>query len=128
MHDIFSDATFGPTLAELARLSLPQSLKEDADGLREGCLLLSEFGYEIAISELAGLRAEKALTQKFRAPQTLSVLSTAHDLLTRVDVAARPVAHVPPEQLAQLADAMEEVRPIAGRASAAQDDELDDAV
>lgn len=128
VHDIFSDATFRPTLETLARLGLPQTLSDDADELRRASLVLAEFGHEIAISEVTGFRAEKALTQRFRAPQTLAVLSAAHELLTRVDAAARPVAHVPPPLLAEIAEAVAEVTPLASAAQSGATDELDDEI
>lgn len=79
------------------------------------------------MAEVAGLRNEKKLTQKFRAPQTLAVLTAAHALLVSVDAAARPSAHVPPASIAELSQAIDEVQPMAGSAQAV-DDELDDEI
>ena len=100
----------------------------DADPLRKQALLLSEFAHETALAELGGLRKEPKVTQRFRAPQTLAVLRAADKLMRDVDAAARPAAHVSPEELAALADAIAEVEPMAGSAQAADDDELDDEI
>ena len=108
--------------------ALPQELRADADALRKRALLLAEFAHEVALAELHGLRKESKVTQRFRAPQTLAVLRSADRLMRDVDAAARPAAHVSPEELAALADAIAEVEPMAGSAQAADDDELDDEI
>ena len=46
---------------------------------------------------------------------------------TRVDAAARPTAHVPPEQLAFVRDSIAEVTPMLPSGEA-EDDELDDEI
>ena len=126
IHDIFSDGAFAATLKEAATLGVPQNLQEDADALRKQALLLAEFAHELALAELAGLRSEKKLTQKFRAPQTLAVLTSADSLMRNVDAAARPAAHVPSEQISEISEAIAEVQPMVGSGAAADDDELDD--
>lgn len=128
IHDIFSDGSFKATLAELSRLGLPQGLDADADVLRKQALLLAEFAHELAHAEISGLRKESKVTQRFRAPQTLAVLTSADQLMRAVDAAARPAAHVEPERLASLAAAIEEVQPMAGSAQGVEDDELDDEI
>lgn len=90
---------------------------------------LAEFCHELAHAEHKGLRNEKKLTQKFRAPQTLAVLTAAEALVRAVDTSARPAAHVPPDDLASLCAAIEECRPMAGAAQAeGLDEELDDEI
>ena len=128
IRDIFSDGAFKTVTAEMSRLGLPHSLDADADSLKRQALLLAEFAHQLAHSELNGLRKESKVTQRFRAPQTLAVLTQADQLMRAVDAAVRPTAHVPPEDLASLADAIGEVTPMAGSAQAADDDELDDEI
>ena len=124
--DIFGDSSFGAAVAEMARRRVPEQLQADADALRRAALPLAELAHEIATKELSGLRAERKLTQKFRAPQTLAVLEAAEHLVRGVHGAAQPVASVPPEQLQQLVEGVAEVRPMV--AEAADDDELDDEI
>ena len=127
--DIFSDSSYRSAIAHMERLGVPQQLQKDADALRTQLLLLSEFAREVAQKELAGLRSEKKLTQRFRAPQTLGVLSAAEQLMRAVDTAARPTAYVEPDDLAALGEAILEVRPMAGSAAAGEaDEELDDEI
>jgi hypothetical protein len=90
--------------------------------------VLAEFASEIAKAELAGLRAEKKLTQRFRAPQTLQILSSAHKLLLDVDALAKPTAQVERDELTILADAIEEVQPLTGTTQADAEDEFDDEI
>ena len=94
IHDIFSDSGFRSTLMEMERLGVPQQLQEESDELRKQALLLAEFAHELGTAELAGLRSESKLTQRFRAPQTLAVLTSAEQLMRSVDTAARPASHV----------------------------------
>ena len=82
---------------------------------------------ELAKAELAGLHAEKKLTQRFRAPQTLAILSAAHTLLGDVHAAAQPTAGVEDDERASLLDAIEEVRPMVEGVQG-EDDELDDEI
>lgn len=126
--DIFNDASFSSSLREMERLAVPQRLDADANDVRCQSVLLAEFAHEIAQKELAGLHAEKKLTQRFRAPQTLAVLSAAATLMRAVDAAARPAAHVNLDHLAELESGIEEVRPMAGSAQLQDDDELDDEI
>ena len=128
IQDIFGDGAFKSTIAEMARLNLPQDLDEEAHALRRQALLLAEFAAEIARAELSGLRKEGKVTQRFRAPQTLAILTAADQLIRAVDSAARPSAHVAAEDLNELAEAIAEVQPMAGSVQAADDDELDDEI
>lgn len=130
ISDIFSDASFKSAVRDMERYGVPQQLDTDAAELRKQSLLLAEFAHELAHKELTGLRNEKKLTQKFRAPQTLAILTAAEQLVRSVDTASRPAAHVPPDDLASLCKAIEEVQPLAGSAGggAAEDDELDDEI
>lgn len=125
--DIFGDPAFKHTVSEMRRLGVPEALDADAAAARTSALQLAELGHEIAISELAGFRAEKKLTQKFRAPQTLAVMLVADQLLRDVDSASRPSAAVPAALLAELAEGIEEVRPLVGSGEE-EDDELDDEI
>ena len=127
MADIFGDKSFKSSLAEMRRLEVPQELEADSDELRRALIELADFGGELAKAELAGLHAEKKLTQRFRAPQTLSILSAAHKLLGDVHVAAQPTAAVEEDELQTLVHAIEEVRPMVGGAQG-EDDELDDEI
>ena len=79
------------------------------------------------MAELAGLRAESALTRKFRAPQTLGVLTAAAQLLREVDASVRPTVRAEPGQLQQLLDWIVEVEPLCCAHSAVAE-ELDDAI
>ena len=110
----------------MARLGVPQALHEDANGLRTQALLLAEFAHELAHAELAGWRKEGKTTQKFRSPQTLAILTNADTLMRAVDTVARPAAHVPSEQLTEIAEAIEELRASAPPPTA--DEELDDEI
>lgn len=83
---------------------------------------------QLARAELVGLRAEKKLTQRFRAPQTHGVLTAAHKLLVAVDALAQPAGRVDPEELSTLSEALEEVAPMLGSAKEDVDDELDDEI
>ena len=126
--DIFGDTGFGAATAQMAALGVPHALHADADALRASTVQLAEVAHELAVAELAGLKKEGKVTQRFRAPQTLAVLRAADKLMRDVDAAARPAAHVSPDELAALADAIAEVEPMAGSAQAADDDELDDEI
>ncbi|KAL3897670.1 MAG: hypothetical protein SGPRY_013005 [Prymnesium sp.] len=88
------------------------ALHQDAAAARTSALELADLGYQIASSELVGLRAEKKLTQKFRAPQSLAVITAASQLLAEVDAAVRPSAIVPPDWTMELQTAIDEVSPV----------------
>ena len=126
--DIFGDAAFSSSLAEMARHGVPQALKADADALRAATLPLAQLAHEIALAELAGLRNERQLTQKFRAPQSLAVLEAAQRLGYEVARVAHPVATLPAELLPRLAEGIDEVRPMVGAGGGAATDELDDEI
>lgn len=126
--DIFGDTAFNASLAEMARHGVPQALKADADALRAATLPLAQLAHEIALAELAGLRSERPLTQKFRAPQSLAVLEAALRLGQEVACVAHPVATLPPELLPRLVEGIDEVRPMVGAGDGAATDELDDEI
>jgi hypothetical protein len=128
IKDIFSDGAFRVVTSDMSRQGLPQSLDEDADALRRQTLLLAEFAHQLATTELEGLRKESKVTQRFRAPQTLAVLTTAGQLMRAVDSAVRPTAFVSPDDLASVSSAIAEVEPMADSALAGDDDELDDEI
>ena len=91
--------------------------------------LLTLARYPQAAAELAGLRAERMLTRKFRAPQTLSVLTAAAQLIREAHAAVRTsTASVDASQLQFLLDAIAEVEPLCGGGASAASDELDDAI
>ena len=73
MADIFGDRGFAAAVSEMVRLGVPHDFDAAADGLRRALVLLAEFASELSSAEMAGLQAEKKLTQRFRAPQTLAV-------------------------------------------------------
>ena len=104
-----------------------QALHDDAAAARTAALELADLGHEMATVELAGLHAEKKLTQKFRSPQSLAILGAAYQLLRDVDAAVKPSALVPPDWLEELHAAIDEVTPMAGAADGG-DDELDDEI
>ena len=87
--EIFEDDGYAHATAEMACLRVPQSLAQDAAALDASALLLAEFGAEQAAAELTGLRAERILTRKFRAPQTLGVLTAAAQLVREAHAAVR---------------------------------------
>lgn len=90
---------------------------------------MAEFSLEQALLELTGLRAERQLTRKFRAPQTLHVLTAAVGLVREVQAAVSPTAQPRPDQLQLLVDGIAEVEPLARAGQARQvSDELDDAI
>eukprot|EP00966_Prymnesium_polylepis_P178516 4134313-Prymnesium_polylepis.2 len=110
----------------MAHHAIPQSVEADAHALRQSALLLAAYVHEQAIAELAGFRAERRLTQRFRAAQTVAVLSAAHALLLDVKGATAGTAKVPPEYLRHAADAIAELQPLVD--ALAHDDEIDDAI
>ena len=124
--DIFGDSSFGAATAEMAKRRVPQELQADADALRRAALPLAELAHELASKELCGLRAERKLTQKFRAPQALAVLEAAVHLVRGVQRAAHPVASFPAELLQELVDGVAEVQPMI--VEKGEDDELDDEI
>ena len=105
---------------------MPQSLAADGAALDTSALLLAEFTVEQAMAELAGLRAERTLTRKFRAPQTLGVLTAAAQLLREVEASVRPAVRMA-GHLQQLLDGIAEVEPLCGGHSMVSE-ELDDAI
>ena len=112
----------------MARLEVPQQLNADADALRAKALLLAEFAHELALAEHSGLNKESKVTQRFRAPQTLAVLTAAEQLMRNVDHLLRDQEEVV-EGLEEVGAAIEEVRPMVGSGQAAgDDDELDDEI
>ena len=100
--DIFGDTGFGAATAQMAALGVPHALHADADALRASTVQLAEVAHELAVAELAGLKKEGKVTQRFRAPQTLAVLNAAAALLKDVDAWATPVASVDEEHAAEL--------------------------
>lgn len=110
--DIFGDPTFKHTVDEMHKRGVPENLDADAADARNSALQLANLGYEVAISEVEGFRAEKKLTQKFRATQTISVLQAANQLMYEVNLASRPSAEVPLSLLAELEEAVAEVQPL----------------
>lgn len=127
--EIFDDAGYAQATAEMVSLRVPQCLAQDASALDESALLLAAFTAEQAAAELAGLRAERMLTRKFRAPQTLSVLTAAAQLIREAHAAVRTsTASVDASQLQFLLDAIAEVEPLCGGGASAASDELDDAI
>ena len=126
IDDIFGDSSFGAATAEMGRRRVPQQLQADADALRRAALPLAELAHELASKELCGLRAERKLTQKFRAPQALAVLEAAVHLVRGVQRAAQPVASFPAELLQELVDGVAEVQPMI--VEKGEDDELDDEI
>jgi hypothetical protein len=128
LRDLFTDAAFKTALREMERLGMPQELNADADALRSSLVELAIFAAELCRAEVGGLRNEKKLTQKFRAPQTLAILRAAQKLLLDVNAAAQPAASVPTEDVEMIAAAIEEVTPMAGSGGDGGDDELDDEI
>jgi chemotaxis protein histidine kinase CheA len=128
LRDLFTDAAFKTALREMERLGMPQELNADADALRSSLVELAIFAAELCRAEVGGLRNEKKLTQKFRAPQTLAVLRAAQKLLLDVNAVAQPAASVPTEDVEMIAAAIEEVTPMAGSGGDGGDDELDDEI
>jgi len=126
--DIFGDAAFNASLAEMSRHGVPQTLQVDADALRTASLPFAQLAHKIALAELAGLRNERQLTQKFRAPQTLAVLEAAQQLVHDVAHFAHPVAMLPAELLPCLAEGIDEVRPMVDAGGGTATDELDDEI
>ena len=91
-------------------------------------LLTTRYSLQAA-AELAGLRAERLLTRKFRAPQTLGVLTAAAQLVREAHAAVRSgTAVVDESQLQLLLEAIAEVEPLCGGGASAAADELDDAI
>ena len=75
------------------------------------------------------MRAERLLTRKFRAPQTLGVLTAAAQLVREAHAAVRSgTAVVDESQLQLLLEAIAEVEPLCGGGASAAADELDDAI
>eukprot|EP00908_Phaeocystis_cordata_P016749 Transcript_28067.p2 GENE.Transcript_28067~~Transcript_28067.p2 ORF type:complete len:194 (+),score=94.37 Transcript_28067:455-1036(+) len=128
ISDIFGDASFASTTAEMARRNIPQQLEQEAEALRCACLPLAEHAHRLAVAELKGLKAEKALTQKFRAPQSHAVLEAALHLAREVNRVAHPVASLPEATLTELTDGIAEVQPMIASGGGADDDELDDEI
>ena len=137
--DIFGDTGFGAATAQMAALGVPHALHADADALRASTVQLAEVAHELAVAELAGLKKEGKVTQRFRAPQTLTVLHAADALIRAVDAAAAllkdvdawatPVASVDEEHAAELRRGIEEVGAMGfGGGGEAEDDELDDEI
>ena len=127
--EIFDDVGYAHATAEMASLRVPQSLAQDASALDASALLLAEFTAEQAAAELTGLRAERLLTRKFRAPQTLGVLTAAAQLVREAHAAVQTAtASVDASQLQVLLDAIAEVEPLCGGGASAASDELDDAI
>ena len=127
--DIFGDTGFGAATAQMAALGVPHALHADADALRASTVQLAEVAHELAVAELAGLKKEGKVTQRFRAPQTLAVLNAAAALLKDVDAWATPVATVDEEHAAELRRGIEEVGAMGfGGGGEAEDDELDDEI
>ena len=126
--DIFGDAGFGAATAQMTSLGVPHELHADADALRASTVQLAEVAHELATAELAGLRKEGKVTQRFRAPQTLAVLTAAAALLKDVDAWANPVAKVDAAHHAELQEGIEEVQAMGVGGAAADDDELDDEI
>ena len=121
---IFGDAGYGAAVAAMAAHGVPQALGEEASAARSSLLLLAEFATELGSAELAGLRAEGKMTQRFRAPQTLGVLTAADALVCNVEAAAQsgPVSGV-----SVLREGRAEAAAMIGTAGV-DDDELDDAI
>ena len=127
--DIFGDTGFGAATAQMAALGVPHALHADADALRASTVQLAEVAHELAVAELAGLKKEGKVTQRFRAPQTLAVLNAAAALLKDVNAWATPVATVDEEHAAELRRGIEEVGAMGfGGGAEAEDDELDDEI
>eukprot|EP00964_Phaeocystis_antarctica_P151892 scaffold119588_cov60-Phaeocystis_antarctica.AAC.2 len=127
--EIFDDVGYAHATAEMASLRVPQSLAQDASALDASALLLAEFTAEQAAAELTGLRAERLLTRKFRAPQTLGVLTAAAQLVREAHAAVQTATvSVDASQLQVLLDAIAEVEPLCGGGASAASDELDDAI
>ena len=113
----------------MASLCVPHSLAQDASALDASALLLAEFTAEQAAAELTGLRAERLLTRKFLAPQTLGLLTAAAQLVREAHAAVQTAtASVDASQLQVLLDAIAEVEPLCGGGASAASDELDDAI
>ena len=82
---------------------------------------------EQAIGELAGFRVERKLTQRFRAAQTVAVLSAAEALLHDVKGVTAGVAKVPSSYLQEVAEGIAELQPLIADISA-HNEEIDDEI
>lgn len=98
-----------PSLHRLVFITMPDSLLQ-------------------AMLELAGLRAERQLTRKFRSAQTHAVLTAAVQLVRDVHAAALKSPQINPEQLRQLEMGVSEVELLIQGGHPGHADELDDAI
>ena len=83
--EVTGDSSYEPALREMAARHVPQTLNDDAAAARLSSAALATAARAVAEKELAGLRAEAALTQRFRAPQTLAVLRAARAVVEQAD-------------------------------------------
>jgi len=85
VSEVTGDSGYEPALREMAARHVPQTLNDDAAAARLSSAALATAAHAVAEKELAGLRAEAALTQRFRAPQTLAVLRAARAVVEQAD-------------------------------------------
>ncbi|KAL1508532.1 hypothetical protein AB1Y20_004632 [Prymnesium parvum] len=125
ISDICGDEYVAAALREMRAEAIPQTVAADADTLRQATLLLASFVHEQAVAELAGYRTERSMTQRFRATQTIAVLSAAKDLLIgiKAEVGAEKL---PRSYLQEINDGIAEVQPVVDLYFA--EDEIDDEI
>jgi hypothetical protein len=127
--EITKDGGYAPALREMAALRVPESLDDDAAAAQLSSAVLAEVAREVAEKELAGLRSEKALTRRFRAPQTLAVLRAAREVVQDVAnflPASEELSRSVGEQRALLDAGIAEVEPMAAAGQQACYEEEDE--
>ena len=83
--------------------------------------------YEQAVAELAGFRVERKLTQRFRAAQTVAILSAAEAVLHDIKGATADTAKVPASYLQEVTEGIAELQPLIADISA-HNEEIDDEI
>jgi hypothetical protein len=132
VDEITGDGSFPAATREMAAMRVPQTLAADAHAARLAALGLAGLAHQLASRELEGLRAERPLTRRFRASQTLAVLQAAQALVR--DVAGFAPADADGEaeageRLEFLRAAVGEVEPMVQSAQrAAAEEEENDAI
>lgn len=131
VDEILADASYESTVREMMTMRVPQSLGADASAARTSSRELASLAHELSAREMAGLRAEKLLTRRFRAPQTMAILMAADRLVREVAVFAPYEGELASDEQARLdalAASMAEVEPMVQSAQRAAEEADDDAI
>ena len=126
VDDICEEGILRAARREMERHGVPQSLGVEAQTLRAAAAPLAAWSHGLCMHELRSLRAERKMTQRFRAASTLAVLQAAETLILEVHALVQQASPLAPHLLDEVREAKGEVEPMCG--GDCDNDELDDEI